>query len=219
MLASLLFPYDDDAPSLIDSWLGELEREGCIVRYLHDGQTYLEVCNWRLHQKIDKPSASKIPPFDESSRIFANLRESSSEDQGSRIKDQGEDQGEEASAVADSPPEGKAKKQAPEEAKVLASLLFSLHRDQIDPGFRATPAQLEAWACDIEKLNRIDGRDWPDIEAAIRWIQAPGCFWAPNILSGKKLRDKFATVWGQMKRPAGPPPRVASQGSMLEMGD
>jgi hypothetical protein len=27
MLASLLFPYDDDAGSLIDGWLAELERE------------------------------------------------------------------------------------------------------------------------------------------------------------------------------------------------
>jgi hypothetical protein len=27
MLASLLYPYDDDAPGLIDGWLGELERE------------------------------------------------------------------------------------------------------------------------------------------------------------------------------------------------
>jgi len=89
MLASLLFPYDDDAPKLIDGWLGELEREGCIVRYQVDDGTYLEVCNWLNHQKIDKPSRSKIPAFDESSRILANPRERSSLDQGSRIKDQG----------------------------------------------------------------------------------------------------------------------------------
>jgi len=89
MLASLLVPYDDDAPSLIDGWIAELEQEGCIVRYLADGQTYVEICNWLIHQKIDKPSQSKIPAFDESSRILANPRECSSLDQGSRIKDQG----------------------------------------------------------------------------------------------------------------------------------
>lgn len=89
MLASLLFPYDNDAPELIDGWLAELEQEGCINRYLADGSTYIEIANWLSHQKIDKPSASKIPAFDESSRVVANPRERSSEDQGSRTKDQG----------------------------------------------------------------------------------------------------------------------------------
>jgi hypothetical protein len=67
MLASLLFPYDDDAPSLIDGWLDELEREGCIRRYVVDGSTFLEVCNWLFHQKIDKPSRPQFPSFDEGS--------------------------------------------------------------------------------------------------------------------------------------------------------
>ena len=89
MLASLLFPYDGDAPKLIDGWLGELEAQSCIVRYLGDGSTYLEIRNWLNHQKIDRPSKSKIPPFDEASRIVANPREPSCLDQGSRIKDQG----------------------------------------------------------------------------------------------------------------------------------
>jgi hypothetical protein len=89
ILASLLFPYDDDAKDLMDAWLSELEREECIVRYMIDKDTYLQILNWNKHQKIDKPSASKIPAFDESSRTFSNPREASSEDQGPRTKDQG----------------------------------------------------------------------------------------------------------------------------------
>ena len=80
MLASLLYPYDDDANKRIDGWLSELEKENCIVRYEIEGNTYLEVCNWLIHQRIDKPSASKLPPFDESSRILANPREASCEE-------------------------------------------------------------------------------------------------------------------------------------------
>lgn len=41
------------------------------------------------HQKIDRPSKSKIPPFDEASMTVAKPREDLSEDQGS--KDQGRD--------------------------------------------------------------------------------------------------------------------------------
>lgn len=91
MLASLLFPYDDDAPGLIDDWLGELEREHCVIRYQIEGTSYLQICNWLTHQKIDKPSPSKIPEFDEASRIVSKPRERSSGDldqgSGSRIKE------------------------------------------------------------------------------------------------------------------------------------
>jgi hypothetical protein len=80
MLASLLYPYDDDAGKRIDGWLTELETENCIVRYEAEGNTYLEVRNWLNHQRIDKPSASKIPPFAEASRILANPREASCEE-------------------------------------------------------------------------------------------------------------------------------------------
>ena len=101
MLASLLFPYDDDAPALIDTWLGELEAEGCIVRYKSGAQSYVQLCNWLIHQKIDKPSKSKIPPFVEPSRILANPLEVSSEE---GIKDQGRDQGEEGTTTDASAP-------------------------------------------------------------------------------------------------------------------
>lgn len=80
MLASLLFPYDDDAKDLIEGWLTELERENCVQRYSIEGASYLQVCNWLKHQKIDKPSPSKLPRFDEASRIVAKAREASSGD-------------------------------------------------------------------------------------------------------------------------------------------
>jgi hypothetical protein len=87
MLASLLFPYDEDAPDLIDGWLSELEGEGCITRYAVGTSNYLQINNWLSHQKIDKPTASKIPTLArirEDSRGFdedsTRIREDSSED-------------------------------------------------------------------------------------------------------------------------------------------
>src|SRR5262249_35009885 len=76
LLASLLYPFDDDAPGLVPRWLDELEREGCVYRYEHDGTHYLEIVKWRDHQKIDKPTPSRLPaPPREPSRAFANIRE------------------------------------------------------------------------------------------------------------------------------------------------
>jgi hypothetical protein len=68
MLASTLFPYDDGEEGRVRTsgadvgrWLDELERESCIRRYEADGSTYLEICNWLKHQKIDKPSKPQFP--------------------------------------------------------------------------------------------------------------------------------------------------------------
>jgi hypothetical protein len=81
MLASLLYPYDDDAKNKIDAWLTQLSSEGCIARYEVEGTSYVQILNWLDHQKIDKPSPSKLPSFDESSRKLAKVREGSSADQ------------------------------------------------------------------------------------------------------------------------------------------
>ncbi|MDR0478311.1 MAG: hypothetical protein LBH31_00605 [Burkholderiaceae bacterium] len=77
MLASLLFPYDDDAKDHMDGWLDQLSSKGCIARYEVDGTRYIQVLNWIKHQKIDKPTESKLPPFNESLRVFARIREDS----------------------------------------------------------------------------------------------------------------------------------------------
>lgn len=81
MLASLLYPYDDDAAERIEGWLAELHAEACIRRYQVRGDNYIEICNWLNHQKIDKPSQSKLPGFDEGASIIRedspNVRESS----------------------------------------------------------------------------------------------------------------------------------------------
>lgn len=58
-----VFPTDEDVtPVVLREWLGELEREGLIVRYEADGESYIQCHNFREHQVINKPKASEIPP-------------------------------------------------------------------------------------------------------------------------------------------------------------
>ena len=71
MLASLLYPYDDDAPNLIEGWLTELEGVGCIRRYEVESNCYLDIPKWTIHQRVDKPSKSRLPAY------FAKPRETS----------------------------------------------------------------------------------------------------------------------------------------------
>jgi hypothetical protein len=56
------------------------------------------------------------------------------------------------------------------------------------------------WAPDIDRLLRIDKRTVEECVNVIAWCQSPDCWWGPNIQSGKKLREKFDVMWGQMNR-------------------
>lgn len=81
MLASLLFPYDDDAGDGISGWLEELSKEGCIRLYEVDGSQYLQIVGWSKHQRIDKPSKPQFPgPSDDTREDSRDIRERSSEE-------------------------------------------------------------------------------------------------------------------------------------------
>jgi hypothetical protein len=63
-----------------------------------------------------------------------------------------------------------------------------------------------AWAIDIERLHRRGHVPHEQIEAVIVWSQADE-FWRANILSGKKLREKYDQLAAKMgaeraRRPA-----------------
>ena len=60
-LALDVFPYQPQARDQLPGWLDELENVGCISRYRVGGQPYLRIVNWRKHQRISHPSASKLP--------------------------------------------------------------------------------------------------------------------------------------------------------------
>jgi hypothetical protein len=58
-------------------------------------------------------------------------------------------------------------------------------------------ATVARWGADIERIHRLDGQPWEHIEAVIDWSQADS-FWAPNILSGTKLRKQFNQLFAKM---------------------
>ena len=91
-----------------------------------------------------------------------------------------------------SPVGGHVPKSIEPKAIELANLMCELHK-QVDPKFKSP--NIEKWAADIEKINRLDGRSYEDIEKVIRWIKTPGNFWFANIMSGNKLRLQFSRLY------------------------
>ena len=55
----------------------------------------------------------------------------------------------------------------------------------------------------FEKLIRLDKRTPEEVESVIAWCKSKGNFWIPNIMSGKKLREKFPTLFAQMSTRGG----------------
>ena len=69
-----------------------------------------------------------------------------------------------------------------------------------------------SWVKDIELAIRVDGRTEQELMACIDWIHTTkeGNFWIPNIMSGKKLRDKFDVMEAQMTT------RSKARGSLMD---
>lgn len=65
-LKSTLFPYEEGIRSAdIDKTLSEISSNMSAIFYSCDGSSYYSLYNWNTWQKIDKPSQSKIPEYDE----------------------------------------------------------------------------------------------------------------------------------------------------------
>ena len=99
-----------------------------------------------------------------------------------------------------SPPGGHVPKPIEPKAKEMAELLFSLHK-QVDQNVKKP--NIDSWAMEIEKINRLDGRSYEDIEKVIRWAKTPGNFWFANIMSGKKLRMQFSRLYIEANKKTG----------------
>ena len=74
-LKSTLFPYKEGLRSAdVEVALSEISRTMSVVFYSCDEKSYYSLYNWSTWQKIDKPTDSKIPAFDENDenirRIF-----------------------------------------------------------------------------------------------------------------------------------------------------
>ena len=79
--------------------------------------------------------------------------------------------------------------EADSEAYLLAKFLERCIAEN-NAKFPQNERQRQRWAKDFDLMLRIDRIDADDIAAAIEWSQNDN-FWRSNILSGKKLREKY----------------------------
>jgi len=58
-----LYPLDDAMTAKkVTEHLDQIAKNGPLCRYYVDGVPYLHITSWREHQRINRPSPSRIPP-------------------------------------------------------------------------------------------------------------------------------------------------------------
>ncbi|PTM58356.1 DUF4373 domain-containing protein [Desmospora activa] len=80
--------------------------------------------------------------------------------------------------------------------KMVHYLLEKIQAWKPDYVFRGSE---QTWADDFRKMHEIDKRSKEDIRNVIDWATNDP-FWQTNILSAKKLREKFDTLQAQMNK-------------------
>ena len=95
----------------------------------------------------------------------------------------------------------------------LAVFLFDKIK-KIDP--QAKP-NLKQWQDDIEKIIRIDGRTEAVVKQVIEWT-FNNSFWRKNILSGRKLREKFQALFIGMNEESSTPQKKESDAADKKQG-
>jgi len=78
----------------------------------------------------------------------------------------------------------------------LSSFLFQKIKEH-DP--KAKEPNLNTWSKDLDRMHRIDGRSWEEIEDLIKFAQGHE-FWRTNCLCPIKLRKQATTLTMQMAK-------------------
>ena len=193
----------------LDKELEQLVDVGLVCRFIGcDGKRYLHLTTWDKHQKIDRPSRSRLPrcrlhgredycglhddDCDPPEPVPDPREPSRALDAGSRTVDlvprTEEPSSSEIAARSDAPPD------RPEIDQLCAHLAARI----VENGNR-TPRVGKRWREAARLMLDRDGLTVEQIHAAIDWCQNDE-FWRANVLSMSTLRDKFDTLRQQARR-------------------
>jgi hypothetical protein len=179
LIKSELYPLDDDMTAKkVDQHLDVIAGQGPLCRYEVDGGRYLHITSWREHQRINRPTPSRIPP--------CPLHESSVSPHvpltdGSPPERKGKEQGKEGSASRPSaPPQDTPAEDA---SGVIAAFIDAATASGMDrPGksiigrVGRAAKQLLTDGTNLDDLltaaRRLGANGWDDLEREVRRVQA-----------------------------------------------
>lgn len=167
-----------ERPSTIWDRMKKLEAMGMITINSNRQYSIISICNWEVYQHDEQ--RSQLP---------SDYRPTGNQQPSDKDKKDKKDKNEKKK---DSP-----KPSPGQDAVAVAEFIAGSILDR-DPKFSRLingkrAHTVHVWAGDIEKINRIDKREWSEIWRVTRWCREDP-FWSSNILSGSKLREKFSDL-------------------------
>lgn len=206
LIKAAVWPLDDRTAADVEGDLRALTERSLINRYTLSRKPYLAVTGWREHQRINRPTPSRLPApeqgettpppqptstNDDSPPAHAYLSEDSrperNREQGTRNREQ------ETSEAAPQLPDTV---QLREDVERVCSHLA----DRIEGNGSKRPTITKSWRTAARLLLDKDGRTEEQVHGAIDWCQNSD-FWRSNVLSMPKLREKYDTLRLQAARP------------------
>lgn len=226
----------EHTPDDLAQELEQLAGEGLVCIYVGcDGREYLHLPTWDEHQRIDRPSRSRLPlcPIHTTNlatgeddycgrhegeckpatprRNLASPREPSMQDRGPRTVDRG--------PWTDESPDGDSSpRDAADERPDVDDLCRHL-ADAIEANGSKRPTVTKRWRTSARLLLDADGRTPDQVRAAIDWCQAD-TFWRSVILSMPKLREKYDQIRlaAQRQQPGHAAPRPSTTDQRVAAG-
>lgn len=206
LIKAALYPLDDDVSlDVLADDLAKLEAVGCICRYTAGGRRLLHVPGWE-HQKINRPTPSKLPPCADSH-----------EDSGTDLEESVTTHG---AITEDSLGERKGKEQGKEQGTRAAR---GAHAERFGDFWSVYPRRIDkghaekAWA----KIGKTDTDPQVVIDAAARFAAKvkdsdPKFIPYPATwLNGERWADEDNAPtppdnqWQERFVPPSPPPEIA----------
>jgi len=211
LIKAAVWPLDDRTAADVEGDLAALTESSLITRYTLNRKPYMQVNGWREHQRINRPTPSKLPApeqgettptppptsgNDDSPAPQAQLSEDSRPE---RNREQGREQG---TGNRDLEPSAPAP-QLPDTAQLREDVerVCTHLADRIEGNGSKRPTITKTWRTAARLMLDRDGRTEEQVHGAIDWCQDSD-FWRSNVLSMPKLRDKYDTLRLQATRPA-----------------
>ena len=171
-----------DGRESIGSGLRELERAGLLKRRtVSRGYRKFET----IYTLIDGVKIADVKYADD---LYADVKPADISNKDNSNKENSKKDKE----IMPAPAKPVQARELPKEAQQLAERLHKwVLRNK--PDRKIQEGWQRRWAEDIDKMHRIDGRDWQRIAGAIDWSQRDE-FWHQNILSGANLRKHYDRI-------------------------
>jgi hypothetical protein len=215
LIKAAVWPLDDRTAADVEGDLRALTEASLIARYTLTRKRYMAVTGWHEHQKINRPTPSKLPapelgeptppdlPTSENGSSRSPHAQLTEDSPPERNREQGKEQGTGNVSAAPPPPSTLAPRDPDTSADRPDVERICTHlADRIEGNGCKRPTITKKWRDAARLMLDKDGRTEPNVIAAINWCQ-DNEFWRGNILSLPKLREKYDQLNLQASRSGG----------------